>query len=121
MKSLMAQANWVVWRKDSERGKVPVNPYTGGNAMSNNPSTWSDYHTAQATARQYDGIGLMFYEGIGGIDIDGHNGDNALANEVLSLFANTYCEISPTVLATTFFSRWIRQDCRLRSRTVRRR
>lgn len=22
MKSLMAQANWVVWRKDSERGKV---------------------------------------------------------------------------------------------------
>lgn len=96
MKSLMAQANWVVWRKDSERGKVPVNPYTGGNAMSNNPSTWSDYHTAQATARQYDGIGLMFYEGIGGIDIDGHNGDNALANEVLSLFANTYCEISPS-------------------------
>lgn len=97
MKSLMAQANWVVWRKDSERGKVPVNPYTGGNAMSNNPSTWSDYPTAQATARQYDGIGLMFYEGIGGIDIDGHNsGDNALANEVLSLFANTYCEISPS-------------------------
>lgn len=97
MKSLMAQANWVVWRKDSERGKVPINPYTGGNAMSNNPFTWSDYHTAQATARRYDGIGLMFYEGIGGIDIDGHkSGDNALANEILSLFANTYCEISPS-------------------------
>lgn len=97
MKSLMANKNWVVWRKDSERGKIPVNPYTGGNAMSNNPSTWSDFSTAQNAARYCDGIGLMFYEGIGGIDIDGHNtGDNTLANEILTLFAKTYCETSPS-------------------------
>ena len=33
---------WVCW----DGTKLPKNPYTGGNAQSNNPQTWSDYHTA---------------------------------------------------------------------------
>ena len=55
---LQACKNWVCWSGD----KLPKNPYTGGNAMSNNPSTWSDYETACKAVKKYgfNGIGFMF-------------------------------------------------------------
>ena len=59
---------WVCWAGD----KLPKNPYTGGNAQSNNPDTWSDFDTAVAAVEKYhfDGIGFQFANGYFGVDLD---------------------------------------------------
>lgn len=59
---------WVCWTQD----KIPKNPYTGGNAMSNNPSTWSDYDTAVEAVKKYgfDGVGFEFAPPYFGVDLD---------------------------------------------------
>lgn len=59
---------WVCWQGD----KIPRNPYTGGNAMSNNPSTWSDYETAVEAVEKFhfEGIGFMFSPPYFGVDLD---------------------------------------------------
>lgn len=59
---------WVCWNSD----KIPKNPYTGGNAMSNNPSTWSDYETACKAVEKFhfDGVGFMFAPPYFGVDLD---------------------------------------------------
>ena len=68
---------WVCWRSEpdpkSHSGikKIPVNPKTGGQAMSNNPETWSDFQTAVQASRDYSGIGFMFSgSGYFGVDLD---------------------------------------------------
>lgn len=73
---------WVCWqavpdpaRPDHPR-KTPVNPLTGGGAMSNNPDTWTDYDTAVRESKKYTGIGFMFANGYFGVDID--NVDDAI-------------------------------------------
>ncbi len=59
---------WVCW----DGTKLPKNPYTGGNAQSNNPETWSDYETALKAVDKYHfgGIGFMFAPPYFGIDLD---------------------------------------------------
>lgn len=59
---------WVCWQGD----KLPRNPYTGGNAQSNNKETWSDFDTAIKALDKYhfDGIGFMFASGYFGVDLD---------------------------------------------------
>ena len=84
--------------------KIPVNAYTGGNAQSNNPETWSDYETAIESVTKYDlnGIGIFFAPPYFGVDIDGaddaiddyKSGDN---NNIISEFIHTlqsYAEYS---------------------------
>lgn len=73
---LKALRQWVCWqavpdpaRPDHPR-KTPVNPMTGGGAMSNNPDTWADYDTAVRESKKYTGIGFMFANGYFGVDID---------------------------------------------------
>ena len=68
---------WVCWRSEpdpkSHSGikKIPINPKTGGQAMSNNPETWSDFETAVRVSRNYSGIGFMFSgSGYFGVDLD---------------------------------------------------
>lgn len=68
---------WVCWQSEpdpkSHSGikKIPVNPKTGGQAMSNNPETWSDFETAVKASRNYSGIGFMFSgSGYFGVDLD---------------------------------------------------
>jgi putative DNA primase/helicase len=78
---------WVCWRweektkKDGtpdDLAKMPINPATGGRAMSNNPATWGTYSDAVSAAgrgriQEVDvcGIGFMFNgDGIIGVDID---------------------------------------------------
>ena len=78
---------WVCWRweerlkKDGspdDPAKMPINPVTGGRAMSNNPATWGTFHDAvnAANAGHIDktdvcGIGFMFNgDGVIGVDID---------------------------------------------------
>lgn len=59
---------WCCWTGD----KLPKNPYTGGNAQSNNPDTWSDFETAVKAVEKYhfDGIGFQFANGYFGVDLD---------------------------------------------------
>lgn len=59
---------WVCWTND----KLPKNPYTGGNAMSNNITTWSDYDTAVEAVEKYgfNGVGFMFAPPYFGVDLD---------------------------------------------------
>ena len=65
---LLGLKQWVCWNSD----KIPKNPYTGGNAMSNNPSTWSDYQTACDAVKKFhfDGVGFMFAPPYFGVDLD---------------------------------------------------
>ena len=58
---------WVCWAGD----KLPKNPYSGGNAQSNNPETWSDFETAVRISADLAGIGFVF-DGSGyfGVDLD---------------------------------------------------
>lgn len=60
---------WVCW---VGADKIPKNPYTGNNAKSNDPDTWSDFDTAvQACEKyKYDGLGFMFANGYFGVDLD---------------------------------------------------
>lgn len=75
-KELQTLKQWVCWKgipDESRPGKikkVPINPYTGGQAQSNNPQTWSDYETALRERGKYSGIGFMFGNGYFGVDID---------------------------------------------------
>lgn len=59
---------WVCWTSD----KLPKNPYTGGNAQSNNPETWSDFETACKAVKKYrfNGVGFMFAPPYFGVDMD---------------------------------------------------
>lgn len=70
-------SQWVCWRSEpdpkSHSGikKIPINARTGGQAMSNNPETWSDFETAVRASRNYSGIGFMFSgSGYFGVDLD---------------------------------------------------
>lgn len=72
--------NWVCWKFETEANgrisKKPINPVTGGYAMSNNSKTWSSYDTALKSSKKFDGIGFMFSESpFFGIDLDNMNGD----------------------------------------------
>jgi len=66
---LKALPRWVCY---AGRDKLPKNPRTGGNAMSNNPTTWSDFETACRACDQYhfDGLGFMFAPPYFGVDLD---------------------------------------------------
>lgn len=68
---------WVCWQSEPDPNshsgikKTPINPRTGGKAMSNNPDTWCDFKTAVRVSRSYSGIGFMFSgSGYFGVDLD---------------------------------------------------
>lgn len=89
---LKALPQWVCWATD----KLPRNPRTGGNAMSNNPSTWGTYVQAIEACEHYhwDGIGFMFAGGYFGVDLDGVYPDKQdLADEFLYTLGS-YAEYS---------------------------
>lgn len=69
--------NWVCWQAEPDErshsgiSKKPINPKTGGFAMSNNPDTWADFDTALAASEKYSGLGFMFGESAYfGVDLD---------------------------------------------------
>ncbi len=59
---------WVCWNGD----KLPKNPYTGGNAQSNNKDTWGTFNDALKAIEKFgfDGVGFMFANGYFGVDLD---------------------------------------------------
>lgn len=82
---------WVCWTQD----KIPKNPYTGGNAMANNPSTWSDYDTACNAVKKYgfDGVGFEFAPPYFGVDLDKCIDDTDFVDEFVEGL-QSYNEIS---------------------------
>lgn len=75
--------------------KIPKNPYTGGNAKSNDSTTWSDFETAcRACDRfHFDGLGFMFANGYFGVDLD-HCLDNVDFCDEFVETLRSYAEIS---------------------------
>lgn len=71
---LKGYPNWINWNrvtKDGKATKIPVNPKTGGKAMTNNPSTWGSFEKATEEAEKYSGIGFVFTNTpFVGIDLD---------------------------------------------------
>ena len=101
--------NWVCWKAEPDPkahsgiSKKPINPFTGGQAQSNNPDTWADFETAVRVSSDFAGIGFMFDKsGYFGVDLD--DMPEALAdflnggtNNVIAEFVNTlqsYTEFS---------------------------
>lgn len=98
MKHLKQQPQWVNWKLEPQKGKIPKNPKTGGNAQSNNPSTWASYELAEKRRPQFDGIGFMFNNGVCGIDIDKCDSDperKQAAEDMIQLM-DSYTEYSPS-------------------------
>lgn len=90
---LKSMKNWVCW----DESKLPKNPYTGKNAMSNNPSTWSDFKTAINAVEKFGfgGIGLVFDSShdIFGVDLDKCLDDTDFVDEFVEGL-RSYNEIS---------------------------
>jgi putative DNA primase/helicase len=68
-KELRKLKQWVCWVGSD---KIPKNPYTGNNAMSNNTDTWATFDEAVEACEKYhfDGLGFMFANGYFGVDLD---------------------------------------------------
>ena len=88
---LKAVKQWVCWG-DS---KLPKNPKTGGNAQSNNKSTWGTFNEAVAAVSKYGfkGVGFMFAPPYFGVDLDKCL-DNAEFIEEFVETLQSYTEIS---------------------------
>ena len=104
---LKALPQWVSWqsfpRGDGKKPtKVPINPATGGNAKSNDPSTWGTFDMAVKRASTDDlaGIGLMFAgDDLVGIDLDDVMSDGHFTNQLAEASVrsmDSYTEISPS-------------------------
>ena len=93
------QAVWVAWNDEGGR-KVPKSP-RGGNAKSNDPTTWGTYtEAAEAVkSRGYSGVGIMLSNGLVGIDLDDVVGDggeiDGWAREIIDGI-DSYAEVSPS-------------------------
>ena len=99
------QKQWVLYRLQNRKGKitkVPYNARTGKAASSTDPDTWSTYNDVRMAydTRKYDGIGIVFANGLMGIDID-HCMNPAtgelkdFAQDIINM-CDTYTEISPS-------------------------
>ena len=82
---------WVCWSGD----KLPKNPYTGGNAQSNNPETWADFGTACDAVDKYhfNGVGFMFAPPYFGVDMDDCIDNQELVDEFVESL-QSYTEYS---------------------------
>lgn len=102
---LRSRPQWICWRLVTRTGKkptkVPINPRTGSEASTKNPSTWATYDDAvQAmVSRGLDGVGYVFAEDDGyfGVDLDNViNDDGTWRADAMDIVGrlNTYTERS---------------------------
>ena len=75
--------------------KVPKNPKTGGNAMSNNPDTWGTFKEAVEACKKYkfDYLGFMFAPPYFGVDLDHCLENDTLCDDFVETL-RSYAEIS---------------------------
>jgi len=107
---LRTSARFCVWKieeRDGKSTKVPFNPRTGGRAMTNVPSTFSDFDTALMTYRSsqekpepFFGLGINISDAIVVIDIDhcvaADGTISDFAQDVLDIIGQAYVEFSPS-------------------------
>ena len=88
---LKRTARFCVWQyettPDGRRTKLPKNPHTGGNAMSNNPDTFGTLADAAAVMQNYDGLGIGVFGTLTGIDIDHCITDGKLSADAADIVA----------------------------------
>ena len=104
--SLKSLPQWTCWRyRDKGKGKPdkpPINARTGGNALSNNPATWSSFEVALNRFNSDPTVaGLNFIlkpaDLIVALDIDDYgNPPDPDAVAALGMFTGTYAERSPS-------------------------
>lgn len=98
LSDLRDESVWVAWDDEGGR-KVPKSPH-GGNARSNDPSTWGTYAEAEAARLKngYSGVGLMLTDGYIGIDLDGVLDDGEIADWAREIVdgIGSYAEVSPS-------------------------
>lgn len=76
-KELTGRRQWVCWRRmpdgrgEGRFGKFPIDPVLGQAARSNDPTTWRSFEEALSHVAAYDGLGIMFADGLFGVDLDG--------------------------------------------------
>ena len=94
---LRSLAQWVIWKKkpldNGKVTKIPINPFTGRPAKTNDSTTWSDFDIALQAIDKFsaDGLGFVFDKGYFGVDLDDCSED--LKNEFMSGL-NSYAEVS---------------------------
>ena len=98
LRRLAGAEQWVAWDDVGGR-KVPKSPH-GGNAKSNDPSTWGSFEEAAsaAEANGFTGVGIELGGGLVGIDLDGcvHDGRiDPWAQEIIDSIGS-YTELSPS-------------------------
>jgi primase-polymerase (primpol)-like protein len=97
--SMKNREQWVCWKLSGKK-KLPFDAKTGRMASSTDKTTWSSYQTAQdaVTRYGYNNVGYEIVKGEIGIDIDhckDSNGNlNALAQNVVNQFSDTFIEVS---------------------------
>lgn len=78
LKELPNWVLWVLWTNETRNDKptkIPLNPKTGSNARSDDPSTWGTFDGAvqkylECENGGIEGIGSMLSDGFIGIDLD---------------------------------------------------
>lgn len=103
---LKEHPQWVAWRwglREGKYTKLPINPRTGGKAMTNKPSTWGTIDEAQRHAAQYNiGIGYVFHQDdpFAGVDfddcLDPETGELAPITLERIRSLDSYTEVSPS-------------------------
>ena len=80
--------------------KEPMNPATGGHAMSNESGTWASFEKAEARALAVnaDALGSIILPGYTGIDLDGCVVDGVISPQARRIMSrlDTYTEFSPS-------------------------
>lgn len=100
IEQLKHQPQWVNWNyqltKDNKKTKVPIS-YNGLSTGTNKryKSTWTTYENVSRSTNKYDGIGIIFDNGLCGIDIDKRDANDEIAKDIINLM-DTYTEISPS-------------------------
>lgn len=98
---LKALPQWVLWRYEERNGKKTKVPYqvSGQKAESNDPSTWAAFDRVLAAMPNYDGVGVMFGNGLAGVDLDHHidaQGQlSPFAKDIITRL-DSYTELSPS-------------------------
>ena len=106
LQAIGAESRWCVWKyaenpdNPQKPKKEPINPRTGGGAMSNQPSTWADFDTAYTAREKFGAKGVGFFMGGGyaGIDIDDCIDDSGKLSDMAAKIIekmNSYTETSP--------------------------
>lgn len=93
-------SQWVRWKYDSEKKKIPINPKTGRYAKVTDLTTWSDYQDTLGSVYSHQGMGFVLTEDdpFGIIDLDKCIQDNLISEFAQKIVEelNSYTEVSPS-------------------------